>query len=97
MLKSLKHNNIVNYFGCVPKGDTMWIIMEYCGGGSLADIIRETQVALNEKQCAVVLSNACQGLAFLHSKNIIHRDIKAANILLTEQGTVKLGKGSHMD
>uniref|UniRef100_A0A671NTJ4 Mitogen-activated protein kinase kinase kinase kinase n=1 Tax=Sinocyclocheilus anshuiensis TaxID=1608454 RepID=A0A671NTJ4_9TELE len=82
MVKECTHHNIVIYLN-------LWICMEYCGGGSLQDIYHVTG-PLSELQIAYVCRETLQGLAYLHSKGKMHRDIKGANILLTDNGDVKL-------
>ncbi|TMS02128.1 Mitogen-activated protein kinase kinase kinase kinase 2, partial [Larimichthys crocea] len=67
----------------------LWICMEYCGGGSLQDMYHVTG-PLKEKQIAYVCRETLQGLYHLHETGKMHRDIKGANILLTERGDVKL-------
>uniref|UniRef100_A0A914X879 Mitogen-activated protein kinase kinase kinase kinase n=1 Tax=Plectus sambesii TaxID=2011161 RepID=A0A914X879_9BILA len=69
--------------------DRLWIVMEYCGGGSLQDIYHMTG-PLSELQIAFVCRETLQGLNYLHSKGKIHRDVKGANILLANSGEVKL-------
>jgi len=64
--------------------------MDYCGVGSVKDIHKVTNQLLNELQCQYVVFHTLKGLAYMHSVNILHMDIKAANILLTETGIVKL-------
>ncbi|XP_077059847.1 mitogen-activated protein kinase kinase kinase kinase 3 isoform X13 [Siphateles boraxobius] len=89
MMKDCKHSNIVAYFGSYLRRDKLWICMEYCGGGSLQDIYHVTG-PLTESQIAYVTRETLQGLYYLHSKGKMHRDIKGANILLTDNGYVKL-------
>ncbi|XP_066552659.1 mitogen-activated protein kinase kinase kinase kinase 3 isoform X7 [Amia ocellicauda] len=89
MMKDCKHSNIVAYFGSYLRRDKLWICMEYCGGGSLQDIYHVTG-PLSESQIAYVSRETLQGLYYLHSKGKMHRDIKGANILLTDNGYVKL-------
>ncbi|XP_051775097.1 mitogen-activated protein kinase kinase kinase kinase 3 isoform X1 [Erpetoichthys calabaricus] len=89
MMKDCKHSNIVAYFGSYLRRDKLWICMEFCGGGSLQDIYHVTGPLL-EAQIAYVCRETLQGLYYLHSKGKMHRDIKGANILLTDNGYVKL-------
>ncbi|XP_017286090.1 mitogen-activated protein kinase kinase kinase kinase 3 isoform X9 [Kryptolebias marmoratus] len=89
MMKDCKHSNIVAYFGSYLRRDKLWISMEYCGGGSLQDIYHVTG-PLSESQIAYMSRETLQGLYYLHSKGKMHRDIKGANILLTDNGYIKL-------
>ncbi|XP_072345888.1 mitogen-activated protein kinase kinase kinase kinase 5 isoform X2 [Scyliorhinus torazame] len=89
MVKECKHDNIVAYFGSYLSREKLWICMEYCGGGSLQDMYHVTG-PLSELQIAYVCRETLQGLDYLHSKGKMHRDIKGANILLTDHGDVKL-------
>uniref|UniRef100_A0A672ILB7 Mitogen-activated protein kinase kinase kinase kinase n=1 Tax=Salarias fasciatus TaxID=181472 RepID=A0A672ILB7_SALFA len=89
MVKECMHHNIVAYFGSYLCREKLWICMEYCGGGSLQDIYHVTG-PLSELQIAYVSRETLQGLGYLHSKGKMHRDIKGANILLTDNGDVKL-------
>uniref|UniRef100_UPI0037E883DD mitogen-activated protein kinase kinase kinase kinase 3-like n=1 Tax=Semicossyphus pulcher TaxID=241346 RepID=UPI0037E883DD len=89
MMKDCKHSNIVAYYGSYLRRDKLWICMEFCGGGSLQDIYHITG-PLTESQIAYVLRETLQGLFYLHSRGKMHRDVKGANILLTDSGYVKL-------
>ncbi|XP_077393971.1 mitogen-activated protein kinase kinase kinase kinase 5 isoform X3 [Festucalex cinctus] len=89
MVKECMHQNIVAYFGSYLCREKLWICMEYCGGGSLQDIYHVTG-PLSEMQIAYVCRETLQGLGYLHTKGKMHRDIKGANILLTNDGDVKL-------
>ncbi|XP_049596660.1 mitogen-activated protein kinase kinase kinase kinase 5 isoform X4 [Syngnathus scovelli] len=89
MVKECMHHNIVAYFGSYLCREKLWICMEYCGGGSLQDIYHVTG-PLSEVQIAYVCRETLQGLGYLHTKGKMHRDIKGANILLTNDGDVKL-------
>jgi serine/threonine kinase 3 len=93
IMKDLKSAYTLKYYGCYNKDDAIWIIMEYCDGGSLQDIIdaRENEeVCLTETQIAQIVAQVLQALEYLHSMKKIHRDIKAGNILLNSQGMAKL-------
>lgn len=68
------------------------MLIEYCDGGALDSIMVELEKPLTEPQIAYVCKNMVEALCFLHSHKIIHRDLKAGNVLLTMNGGVKLGK-----
>ncbi|XP_043931390.1 mitogen-activated protein kinase kinase kinase kinase 2-like isoform X1 [Protopterus annectens] len=89
MMKDCHHSNIVSYFGSYLRNNKLWICMEYCGGGSLQDIYHVTG-PLSEKQIAYVCRETLKGLHHLHARGKMHRDIKGANILITDKGDVKL-------
>ncbi|XP_075938816.1 mitogen-activated protein kinase kinase kinase kinase 3-like isoform X1 [Anarhichas minor] len=89
MMKDCKHSNIVAYYGSYLRREKLWICMEFCGGGSLQDLYHITG-PLAESQIAYILRETLQGLFYLHSTGKMHRDIKGANILLTDNGYIKL-------
>lgn len=68
------------------------MLIEYCNGGALDSIMVELEKPLTEPQIAYVCKHMTEGLSFLHKNKIIHRDLKAGNVLLTMEGGVKLGK-----
>ncbi|XP_078334806.1 serine/threonine-protein kinase 3-like isoform X2 [Crassostrea virginica] len=81
---------IVKYYGSYFKNTDLWIVMEYCGAGSVSDIMRLRNKTLTEEEIATILYDALKGLEYLHSRRKIHRDIKAGNILLNTEGHAKL-------
>ncbi|XP_020862333.1 serine/threonine-protein kinase TAO2 isoform X2 [Phascolarctos cinereus] len=89
-LQKLRHPNTIQYRGCYLREHTAWLVMEYCLG-SASDLLEVHKKPLQEVEIAAVTHGALQGLAYLHSHNMIHRDVKAGNILLSEPGLVKLG------
>lgn len=90
ILRDCNHPNIVKYYGSCRAADALWIAMEYCAGGSVSDVMHAVGRPLEEEMIAYICGEALKGLTYLHSTGRVHRDIKCGNILLTEQGDVKL-------
>ncbi|KYR02644.1 myosin heavy chain kinase [Tieghemostelium lacteum] len=91
IMKTCKHPNIIDYIDSYLVGDSLWVAMEYMGGGSLTEILDQfATVKLIESQIAFVCQETLKGLAYIHSQHRIHRDIKSDNILLGLDGSVKL-------
>lgn len=93
IMKDLKSPFTLKYYGCYQKDDYIWIIMEYCDGGSVQDMIdmRENEdVCLTEAQIAQITGQVLKALEYLHGLKKIHRDIKAGNILVNSRGMAKL-------
>ncbi|GMM30808.1 mitogen-activated protein kinase kinase kinase kinase [Martiniozyma asiatica (nom. inval.)] len=88
VMKGSRHGNIVNFIDAFLLKKDLWVAMEYMEGGSLTDIV--THSIMTESQMGAVCRETLQGLKFLHSKGIIHRDIKSDNILLSMGGDIKL-------
>eukprot|EP01099_Mayorella_cantabrigiensis_P004921 TRINITY_DN3791_c0_g1_i1.p1 TRINITY_DN3791_c0_g1~~TRINITY_DN3791_c0_g1_i1.p1 ORF type:complete len:405 (+),score=100.11 TRINITY_DN3791_c0_g1_i1:138-1352(+) len=89
-MKSITSPYIVAYYGSFIEQNELWIMMEYCGAGSVADMIKIVGRGLTEDQISVVIKYLLNGLAVLHSKKKIHRDVKAGNILFTTEAEGKL-------
>lgn len=81
---------IVKYYGSYFKNTDLWIVMEYCGIGSVSDVIKMREKTLTEAEISTILCDILKGLEYLYSRLRIHRDIKAANILLNTEGHAKL-------
>ncbi|SCU83012.1 LANO_0B08108g1_1 [Lachancea nothofagi CBS 11611] len=88
LLKNLRHENIVKYHGFIQKSHQLFILLEYCSQGSLRDLIKRGPV--DENECKTYIKQTLHGLRYLHEQGVIHRDIKAANLLLDDQNVVKL-------
>lgn len=88
ILSNCKHPNITKYYGCFLKNYKLWIIMEYLGGGSCHSLL--SAGPFSEDVIAIIVSQVIQALVYLHAGGKIHRDIKAANLLISDQGDVKI-------
>jgi len=93
ILSQLDSKYITRYFGSLIKGPKLWIFMELLTGGSLSDIIYmllETEDNLEEYHIATIVREILHGLDYMHRNNRLHRDMKAANVLLSNKGEIKL-------
>lgn len=88
-LSQMRSPYITHYYQTFVSDVSMWIVMEYCGGGSCADLLK-CHKHLSEELTSFIIRETLKGLEYLHSEKKVHRDIKAANILLTADGQVKL-------
>lgn len=88
VMRESKHKNIVNFMDSFLVRGDLWVVMEYMEGGSLTDVV--TFNMMSEGQISAVCRETLHGLQFLHSKGVIHRDIKSDNILLSMEGSIKL-------
>ncbi|KAJ5346377.1 hypothetical protein N7541_008859 [Penicillium brevicompactum] len=88
ILSELKSPYVTKYHGSYLKGSNLWIIMEFCSGGSCHGLLRPG--VIHEEYIAIILRELLRGLDYLHTDKKLHRDIKAANVLLSASGQVKL-------
>ncbi|SPO32189.1 related to ser/thr protein kinase [Ustilago trichophora] len=87
-LREAASKNVVRYWGCWLKGPELWIVMDFAEGGSVRTLMKAGPIA--ERYCAVIVRETLVALNYLHKSGIIHRDIKAANILLASTGKILL-------
>jgi len=102
IMKDLKSDYTLKYYGCYKEADCdiIWIVMEYCDGGSVQDIIDakeednkssdHSEGCLTSVQIAAITSQVLKALYYLHSLRMIHRDVKSGNILINSRGQAKL-------
>ena len=84
---------IVKYYGSYfsRQTNTLWLILEYCASGSVIDLMLAMDRTYTEEEIATIIKMVLEGLIIIHEKNLIHRDVKGANILLSEDGYAKIG------
>ncbi|KAK0632729.1 kinase-like domain-containing protein [Immersiella caudata] len=88
ILSELQSPYVTKYYGSYAKGAELWIVMEFCSGGSCADLMKPGLIG--EDYIAIIVRELLLGLDYLHSDKKLHRDVKAANVLLSANGQVKL-------
>ncbi|GAA5853960.1 hypothetical protein JCM8547_008170 [Rhodosporidiobolus lusitaniae] len=96
-LRDAERNNCTLYHGCYLNGHELWIAMDFASGGSIRTLMKSGPI--EEKYAALIIREVLVALSFLHRQNIIHRDVKAANILLTQTGKILLcdfGVAAHL-
>lgn len=90
LMRKLKHENLINLLDAYwdRQQEELWLVLDYIDGGSLTDVVTET--VLHETQIAYVTHEVLKGIHYLHSKGVIHRDIKSDNVLVSYTGQLKL-------
>ncbi|KAI1129484.1 kinase-like domain-containing protein [Nemania abortiva] len=90
VLSTCASSHVTQYKASFLRGSKLWIVMEYLGGGSCLDLLKPEPCSFSEPHIAIICRELLRGLEYLHAEGKIHRDIKAANVLLSESGKVKL-------
>lgn len=90
LMKGCNSKTIVEFYGSYLKGNDLWIVMEYCDAGSVLSVVNRSKDGLTEQQISIIMKDMLEGLAYLHDRRMLHRDIKADNVLLTTSGYSKL-------
>ncbi|XP_078421106.1 STE20-like serine/threonine-protein kinase isoform X2 [Cetorhinus maximus] len=90
ILASCDHHHIVKLLDAFYYENKLWILIEFCAGGAVDAVMLELERALTEPQIQVICKHTLEALSYLHDNKVIHRDLKAGNILLTMEGDVKL-------
>lgn len=90
IMQQCDSQHVVKYYGSYFRDSELLIVMEFCDGGSVSDIMRLRKKTLSEEEIATILRDTLRGLKYLHEIRKIHRDIKAGNILLNTNGNAKL-------
>ncbi|KAF2206817.1 hypothetical protein CERZMDRAFT_115552 [Cercospora zeae-maydis SCOH1-5] len=90
LLATCSSEFVTRYRTSFVRGVKLWIVMEYLGGGSCLDLLKPCPRGMEERYICIIIRELLKGLDYLHTTGKIHRDIKAANILLSESGQVKI-------
>ncbi|KAA6373300.1 MAG: putative Serine/threonine-protein kinase [Streblomastix strix] len=91
IMEKVKHPNVVRYYETMALDENKILIaMELCEAGSLYNLYEKTKIPLDEQQISFVMREALKGISYLHENKVIHRDIKAGNLLITANGDIKL-------
>eukprot|EP00911_Craspedida_sp_UC1_P000399 UC1_evm1s302 len=90
ILVECPHPNVVGLEAAYWHNEKLWILLELCSGGALDDILIDLEAGLEEDQIAAIANQMTEGLKHLHACNVIHRDLKAGNLLITQDGTIKI-------
>jgi len=89
-MRGLRHDNIVAFYASYTMEREVWIVMEFCTSKSLHDITRDLKRGLNDQEMGCAVRQTVKALAYLHAHNKIHRDLKGANLLMQQDGSLKL-------
>lgn len=91
VLSILKHPNIVTFFNNYEWNAKLFIEMEYCSGGTLADFLSQLSKPMKELEILIIFDQIVSAITYIHDRNIVHRDLKTANIFMTDEKVFKIG------
>ncbi|KAM3758768.1 hypothetical protein ACB098_01G070200 [Castanea mollissima] len=90
MMRKIQHKNVVQFIGACTRPPSLCIVMEYMSGGSIYDFLHKQKGVFTHPDLIRVAIDVSKGMKYLHDNNIIHRDLKAANLLMDGNGVVKI-------
>ncbi|XP_027354325.1 serine/threonine-protein kinase STY46-like isoform X2 [Abrus precatorius] len=90
ILSKIQHKNIVKFVGACTKPPNFYLVTEYMSGGSMYDFLHKQKNVLALPSLLKVATDISKGMKYLHQHDIIHRDLKAANLLIDKSGVVKV-------
>ncbi|XP_020535437.1 serine/threonine-protein kinase STY8 isoform X2 [Jatropha curcas] len=90
IMRRVRHKNVVQFIGACTRPPSLCIVTEFMHGGSMFDFLHKQKQSFNFQSLLRVAIDVSKGMNYLHRNNIIHRDLKAANLLMDENGVVKL-------
>lgn len=90
MLAECRHPNVTAFLAAYYNSNELWIVIEKCSGGAVGDLLKKNGRGMNSQEIAIAAAQLVNALSFLHAKGIVHRDINAANVLLSGEGNIKI-------
>lgn len=89
ILSRLRHPNIVQFIGCCVDDNHLYLVVEYCGQGSVQNMV-DAKTAMSNELKKKLLMDCCKGMLYLHANKVIHRDLKPGNLLVTNDSQAKV-------
>lgn len=85
ILRMVNHKNVVRLYDLFDTADKLYLVLEYMPGGHLFQVLANTKMHYTEERASVILRDVIEGLAYLHARGIVHRDVKPENVLTTSE------------